>query len=268
MNLISKEDVINYLINKIKIEENEINNIIKIVDELYNLNNKIVIPLSNEETFCFRKRYGILDKGVPQPVEKISKEYNIPYMKLSKILENILVKFRFRIKKLDNYTKITKLSSIELDSRIEEFENMSIMSLPINTKYKNQLMYSYIITVKDLLELGIPEIKKILSNKGFIELAKCIHLLNILFIDELSDEVKKDIIDNSNTDILLNSSIYWISGANKIPTIYYDKININDIRTLIINMNFLPIEKKKLLLNGLKNMNLNVFNTDKLNKKH
>ena len=254
MNRISKEDIFNLIVSKVKPNDNELQFVSKIVEDIYDITKEEIAPLDKEETFMFRKRYGVLDNGIPQTVEFISKEYNIGYTKLRKLLETTFVKFIFRIKKMQNQISIKKMSSIDMNENKEELENLSIASTKLSSSCKNKLMRSFIFTIKDLMVNSTIELKRILNSKEMEELTSYIHSLNIAFLDELSFDSKKEIFANSYGETIYNSSIYWLDNVKNIPTLRLNKLQINNIRTLFLSSNFLSAYEQKNILQEFKDL--------------
>ena len=257
MNIINKGDMIEFLENKIKIDDiNEEKSVLKIVDELYDLSKDNIIPLDDLETFVFRKRYGILDYGVPQTKEYIANEYDIGYTKIRKLLDLAITKLSFRIKKIDKHTKVDKLSSLDINPKFDEYKNILIDHLLINNNIKNKLMMKYIFTLNDLLGYSLTELKNFLEKKEFSNLVTYIHSLNLKFIEELEIEDRKNLIQNSPFSIIENSSIYWIKSVEKISYLKLKENNINDIKSLIINLNLLSKTEQLIVMKELKDIKL------------
>ena len=244
MNRISKVDIIEFLEKKIKIENEEETALIELVEELYDLDREIVIPLDEIETFIFRKRYGILDNGVPQKIDSISTQKKIGYQKTSNMLESVMVKFAFRIKKMGKQMKKEKMSSLDLDDRREFLFNKSITSFSLSTICKNKLMKSFIFTIGDLMEWSLMELGLIFGKKELQELINCIHSLDIRFLDELSKEEKSEIIKNAPESKILSSSPYWIDGIEKIKYEILKTMGIEDIKGLVQNVFSIPKEER------------------------
>lgn len=238
MNRITKEDIYDLIMKKARVNELREENINEVVNDIYNLDIEEVIPLNKTETFIFRRRYGVLSNGVPVPVEYLSKETDLSFSKIRKILELIFFKLHFRIIK-DNSNE-PKMNSLDINENKDEYINTSISSLNINSTIKTKLIKSFIFNLKELMECSIIEIKKILGPKELEELINYLHSLNIKFLDELTREEKKEIFDMSNENTIYNSNIYWIESINNISINYLKKMQINNIKSLIINLNYLP----------------------------
>ena len=239
---ITKEYLLEYLEEKLKIQEDEELSLVKLVEELYDLNKNVVIPLDEQETFLFRKKYGIYDNGISQTREYISKEYNIGYQKYINIFERIYIKLLFRIKRIDKYERIPKINTLFTEDI--ELINKPISTFNIEIKTKNKLMKNFILTFKDLMEYSINELKIILGAKELKELIDYVHLLGFKFIDELSKDEKQTLINMSNKDIVCNSSIYLIDGVEQISFDRLQRNNIVDIKSLVKNVFILPTDKR------------------------
>ena len=265
MNKITKEKMYNLLNEKIKVEEDEKELLINLVNELYDTNKKIVIPLDELETLVFREKYGILNNGIPKSKELICKEYNIGYQKIFFMLEKIFVKFIFRIKKIDKISKIEKINSLNTNN--SEILNTPVSSFPINVTIKNILMKEYIITLKDLMEYSTNELKDFLGPKRIEELINYIHSLNYKFINELSDEEKKIIIENNDKEIISNSSPYLITGLDKYQYNVLKRNNIKDVKSLAQNLFIFPTKDRLEMMYFISKNNLSYLGREEESKK-
>lgn len=265
MNVITKEYIYDLLETKLKVTDDEEIYLVKLIEELYDINNNIVIPLDEEETLVFRKHFGILDNGIPQPKEITCKEYNIGYRKYNAIMEKVLVKLSFRIKKIDKHIKVEKINS--LNTNDEEILNKSISSFPLSTTIKNKLMKSYILTLKDLMELSINELKNILGPKELESLIMYIHSLNYKFLDELNDIEKKEIIDNNKLDIIANSSPYFVDGMDKFSYSHLLSNHIYNMKTLVQNLFMFPTKDRIEIMMFISKNNLSCLGKEEESKK-
>ena len=265
MNLVTKKYVYDLLEKNLHVTDDEKSYLIKIVEDLYDINNNIVIPLDEEETFVFRKHFGILDNGIPQPKEKTCKEYNIGYQKYSRIMQKVLVKLLFRIKKIDKNIKIDKINS--LNTNDEAILNKPISSFPINKVIKNKLTISYILTLKDLMELSTNELRKVLGPKESETIISYVHSLNYKFINELTDLEKKEIIDNYSIDIIANSSPYFVSGLDNYPYFILLRNNVNDVRSLVKNVFMFPTKDRIEIMKFINKNNLSFLGREEESKK-
>ena len=242
MNIITKAKMYELLEEKLNIQLSEVNSLIRLVDDIYNLENNLIVPLDEQETFIFRKHYGVLDNGSLISKEEICKKYNVGYQKYQTIMERIFIKFSFRIRKIDKYEKVDKMDSLKSDN--VELTNLAVSTMNISLKIKNKLMKKMILTLKDLMEYSINELKNILGIKELEELVNYIHSLNINFLDELSSEERKEVFSVSSRDKIINSSLYWIKGIENIPSNQLNRININNIGSLIKNIYILPTKNR------------------------
>ena len=265
MNVITKEYVYDLLETKLKVTDDEEIYLVKLIEELYDINNNIVIPLDEEETLVFRKHFGILDNGIPQSKEMICKEYNIGYQKYPHIINKILAKLVFRIKNIDKQEKIEKINS--LNTNDEEILNKPIFLFPLDKQLKNKLMKSYILRFKDLMELSINELKNILGPKDLDAITSYVHSLNYKFINELSDTEKKEIFDNNELDIIGNSSPYFVDGVDKYTYNYLLMNNINDVRSLVKNVFTFPTKDRIEMMIFISKNNLSGLGREEESKK-
>ena len=264
-NIITREMLYDLLEDKLKVEIYEEQELVKIIEELYDLTKKSIIPLTEEETFVFRKRYGILDNDISNSKEFICKEYNLGYRKYSIIMERIFVKLLFRVKKMSNYTKKERINSLNIKD--EEILNTLISSFPINTTCKNKLMKAFIFTLQDLMEYSTYELKEILGSKEYNSLITYIHSLNYKFLNELSDEEKKAIIDNNDIEIVGNSNPYFISRLDKYPVYALKKHKIDDIKSLVKNVFKFPTKDRIEMMKFISENNLSCLGKEEESKK-
>lgn len=254
MNVITREYIYDLLENKLKITDDEEIYLVMLIEELYNTKNSIVAPLDEEETFVFRKRFGILDNGIPQSKEVICKEYNIGYKKYPSIMEKILYKFMFRIKNYSKRIKKEKINSLNtLDKDILE---KPISSFPLGNNINSKLMKSYIFTLKDLMEYSEKELKSILSPVEIDLLISYIHSLNIKFLNELDESEKKAIVENYDLEVIGNSSPYFIDKVDKYSYDSLTRNGINDVKSLIENVFIFPTRDRIEIMTFISKNNL------------
>ena len=244
MNKISKKDLKDLLMKKFNEKDEVIVN--KIVDELFDLNKKEVFPLDEIETFLFRKRYGVYD-GVLFSKEQLVKDLNIGYAKFQKVLDTAFTKLGFRINKIERRSKKEKMSSFEISKQ----EDILVTNLNITKSLQHILMRNNVFTLKEILELGQMELKKILIPKLFDVLVNYIHILDLKFIDELSLNEKKEIIKDKNIDVIYNSSIYWAS-------VKINRTNSHDIRDLINKINLFPANERDDIKRNLEELGIKI----------
>lgn len=113
-----------------------------------------------------------------------------------------------------------------------------------NNEFKNKKLNNEIIkllpqntnTINDLLTYSIQDLNLILNKNIINNLITLIHSNNLKFIDELSENERKEIIQKSNIYQIMNSSISWINMSN---TSYrnFTAININNLEKLIAAIN-------------------------------
>ena len=69
MNKIERQDLVQLILKKYNVIGDDYKIVEKVVDELYDIQRESILPLTKEETFIFRKRYGVLDQGIPYSKE-------------------------------------------------------------------------------------------------------------------------------------------------------------------------------------------------------
>ena len=91
-------------------------NIDILLDDFLNVNKKTISVLNQKETYILRKKYGVLDDGKVQTLDKIGKEFKITNERIRQILMNITKKLRKEIDKpndiLNNYKESNSISNL------------------------------------------------------------------------------------------------------------------------------------------------------------
>ena len=254
MKKIEKKDIVDLLSKKANINFSEEKILNEIVDELYDEKIQAVFPLDYIETYVFRKRYGIINQGIIEPVESICEETNLSFSKINKLLNSVIVKLLFRIKKIGNYERKKKISSFDLAN--ESLPNFYISTLPLSVSCKNKLLRSYFFTIHDILECSLKELKLILGKKELQELISYIPSLKLRFLDELSIDEKKEIILNSSISYIPLSSPYWITGIEHLSSSILNDYGIEDIKSLVSNVFRLPKKDQLEVLKSIVELNL------------
>jgi len=258
MNKISKSDLEELFIKKFNLTNKESASLENLVNELYDQNKKTVLPLTELETFVFRKRYGITNNGIPIPKEAISKDYNIGYQKVQKLLNSSLTKFLYRINILDRRVKEKRFSTFYLkrnEDSIIDYTNLNQDTIKLLKKEN-------ILTLSDLLELGRIEIKDIVGEKRALDIISYIHSLGYRFIDELTINEKKNIISKYSKEVIDNTSIYFLDSVKKIDYDTLKNINAKTIKDFIIKKELLPKKSKMLVAKEIIDMGYEIPRTD------
>ncbi|MBQ9071699.1 MAG: hypothetical protein IJY25_00885 [Bacilli bacterium] len=216
-----------------KIEDEEIRkiaeeNLLVFVNGLYEISTSVVKPLSKNETFLFRKKYGIFDKGVYQPLYNVegSPVHNSD-IKITMKIANTEIKKYIKIKKIE----IEQLSVFDVytDKIYLADKQLGELDLCSQTDFE-KLRKKGIFTLKDLLQYDRKTIEVIiLSKTPFI---KNIYNLGLKFISEITPEEKEQAIKRNSIDKILNSDISWLGLSREIE--YYLKKTqcINKIRDI------------------------------------
>ena len=252
MNKISKIDLKDLLIKKFN-EKDEVL-VGKVVDEIYDLDIKEVFPLDDIETFVFRKRYGVYDDGLPISKENLEKQLNIGYIKIQKILERSFSKLGFRINKIEKRKKEEKMGSFPSSKN----KDILVTNLNISNGLKNTLMKLGVFTLKELLEISNIEYKRVVSDKLYIELVDYIHLLDLKFLDELDEETKRKIFDNSSQEVIYNSTVHWLDAFKEVP----NRSNSKNIKDLINKINMYSNREKDIILKEINNRGIGFKSLD------
>lgn len=121
---------------------------------------------------------------------------------------------------------------------------MTSADITNNNKFKNKKLNNEIIkllpkntnTINDLLTYSIQDLNLILNKNIINNLITLIHSNNLKFIDELSENERKEIIQKSNIYQIMNSSISWINMSNTSHR-NFTAMNINNLEKLIAAIN-------------------------------
>ncbi len=264
MNKIEKKDIFDLFVKTYNIKESDYYIITKVVDELYDLSKENVVPLTDLETFVFRKRYGIDNNGGPIKKQLLARKYQIDDNLVNKLMGVIISKLAFRINIIEKTEKIDKMSSIDTNDK-KNLQEISVYSFQVSDFIKSKLVRNLIFSLKDLMQLSKRELKNVFNGKNYNELINYINSLGIKFIDDLSINEKKEIISISSSEKINNSSVFFIDGLNNLSNKFFKDYDINDIRSLIININQLPDINRISVSNSIINLGLNDLYT--VNKK-
>ena len=245
--MIDREGLRELLINKYNISKMDYPIIDKIVEEIYDVNQKTVIPFTELETYVFRKKYGIYSSNIMIPENKIAMELNLTDNKISSIIGTCLTKMSFRINKIEKRVKIPKMSSFDIKASRDIFvSNFGLDNFIINSLLKRE-----IYTLRELLEYSKIELSKIISKKALEEIILYVHNLGYLFIEELSIDEEKNIISKSDLERVNNSSIYFVNSVKNIDARKINKLNIKNIKDLYERINLFSREEKQLILRDI-----------------
>lgn len=237
MKKITKEELIDKIINSVSSNDKANKEIKKMINQFYDLSLNQVKPFNEKETFIFRKRNGILDNGICQTISQVSEITNVTLGRIQQYEEIMRHKMDYYINYIINYPY--DLNVITLKTIIEEL-NFS------NNTY-NTLKNNNINTLEDLTNLTLIKLKKIprLGILGYNEVVDKINSLGFNFT------VEKEINQNSPIE-RLNLSTRTCNGLkrNGINTIYdlynspLDKLkwigitSINEIKIKLKDFNF------------------------------
>lgn len=247
MEKIFKSSIKRLLIEKYNIPKSDYDIVDKVVEEIFDLNKKIVIPLTEMETVIFRKRYGIYTNGEIVHYEFISKEFNLNENKIEKIVNTCFAKLSFRIKKMEKRIAIPKMSSFDIKGGTD----LAISELNLGKTTINNLLNAEIYTLRELLEFSKIELKYILPKKSLNEVVEYVHSLGYLFVDELAIWDQKKIIKNSSIEQVDNSSIYFVNCLKNIDLNTIRIYNVSNIEKLNSAINFFPREVKHRILQDM-----------------
>ncbi len=175
-----------------ELKKEYLNNLYTIIDNLYDCSKDMVESLSKEETYIFRKKYGILDLGICQTYADLSNELGVPERKVYSIVN-------IACRKIRNYSvSNVKLPCTENNSSIIKEDISPILLITIDkidlsNRVFNCLQRARIFTLGDLVKLSIKDLDKIpnLGLKSKSEIVKRVHECGLKFA--LEDESKRKI---------------------------------------------------------------------------
>ena len=262
--IVTKEEVLKYLKFEF-LEKNNIKNknydeaISFLVNDLYNLNKSIVMPLNEEQTLMIRQYFGILNNGVRLASTKLAEIYNLSTQRILKKIDRIMLLLYRRILIVNDKNK---LSSVAIN---EKYCNRTIDEFNFSYYIKGILIKNNIYTIGELLMFSRYELAKMtLSNKSIKEIEFVIHNLNLKFIDELKTLEKRNIILKNNVDTILNSSMYWFFYKNNADILkrFFICYNLSNLQSFqnVLNQIYLEPNLKNAIKKSLEVMGLNFIN--------
>lgn len=206
----------------------------KLVDDLYNTSQSVVYPLTEKNTYIFRKVNGILDNGVCQTQRSVAEELGFAHARIGQILERIMVELHYhRVRRIDSKALSTiKMSSANL-SQNEKTNNIEIGTLNLKGYIIKKLRSLNVVTLQDLLALSIQDLKIKFGNITGENIVNVVHSYGLKFIEELSLEEKRQIISNSSIDMVMNSSISWIDMSELSHKKLYENLSDCVLKSVI-----------------------------------
>lgn len=182
----------------------------KLLDDFFNLNNKTVSNLTENETFVLRKKYGLLDDGKALTTKEIASELNVTFSCISQTLLKGYCKLKKSIMKAKqivvakDYLEKNQISAL-LDTDIS-----LLISDNVYTKLSKRCGRSY-FKFRYLVKLSSYELLS-MSNFGLASVEKLRDLLrqyNLSFANDIAIpenhrinqyDVKKILIDKFEVD--------------------------------------------------------------------
>ncbi len=262
---VNEEEVLKYLKAELMPQNhNEIfnNEIIKIAQELYDINNVIVNPLTIEQTKVLREYLGIYSDGVRETTPKLALIHNLSRTRISAILNKSILLLKRRVLLSINTISNNKMSTIKDDNILYKYQNKSVNELNITPMINYFLKRNNIYSINDLLMYGEFELVDMGLGYKSLELIKELLLKedNLKLINSLNINEKREIIHKYDKKTILNSSFEWFKSQNsnllkKICTIYKIK-TLEDFQTLV-NSIYINNELKEEIENKLLELDLN-----------
>ncbi len=203
-------------------------NINILLDDFFNINKETISVLSQKETYILRKKYGVLDDGKVQTLDKIGKEFKITNERIRQILMNITKKLRKEIDKpndiLNDYKESNSISNL-LDLKLIYIFDYDIVK-KLYQEFNDEM------TLRELVHKSSLQVKNVkeLEQNEFEQIEIKLSKLNLSFNDCIS--ICKNRI--SMTDIAKDLT-YKLEADES----YY--VYINDIVREMCNLNLRQI---------------------------
>ena len=244
MKKIGKDDLKNLLIDGLKTNNPNYDSLNLLIDNLYTLNNELVYPLNKIETFVIRKRFGILDNGKVMKKVEIANNLNTTHKNASHILDKSIIKI-IRYIEYDNILNTNdKMTSLDNLENKDEIKNILLLSLDLDTKLINRLAKNNIKTLNDVLGFSLNEINEMFGPIVAENLNIVITRMGLYFLDRLPITSKMEIINNTDLNVIYNSSIYWLFDININKSIF-NNIDAKNIKEFLEGIDTLPLEIKR-----------------------
>ena len=262
---VTKEEILNYLNDELMPQtDNDVfkNEIIKIMQELYDINNLTINPLTIDQTKILREYLGIYSNGERTTTPKLATIYNLSRVRISAIINKSLLLLKRRVLLSINSISNNKMSTIKDDDKLHKYQNKSVNELNITPMINYFLKRNNIYSINDLLMYG--EFELIDMGLGYKSLELVKELLikedNLKLINSLNINEKREIINKYDIKTILNSSFEWFKSQNisllkKICTVYKIK-TLEDFQTLV-NSIYINNELREELKNKLLELDLN-----------
>lgn len=168
--------------NKKYIENKQ--NIDILLNDYFNINKETISILDKKETYILRKKYGVLDDGKVQTLDKIAKEFNVTNERIRQRLTDIIIKLSEEFNKpndiLNDYVESNSISNL-LDLKL-------IYIFDYNIVKKLYQEFNDEMTLRELVHksrLRVKNVKELDQNEfEQIEIKLC--KLNLSFKDCIS----------------------------------------------------------------------------------
>lgn len=251
MNNLTKEDTKRFIIESLNNNDYDENNLNSFMNDLYNISNEEIYPLSQNETFILRKRLGVLDSGKVIKKIEIAKILNVTPTTVDNILKKALIKVIKYLELNKTNVKKSKMTSLDNLENKDDFKDILLLSLNFDTTLINRLAKKNINTINDLLGYSITEIEKMFGPIVAYKLSDKMAEMGLSFLDRLSPTEKLDIVSKSSIETINNSSIYWLFDVQNTSKSLINYIRTDNIKEYLEILETLPMESKRKILNSI-----------------
>ena len=168
--------------NKKYIENKQ--NIDILLNDYFNINKETIIILDKKETYILRKKYGVLDDGKVQTLDKIAKEFNVTNERIRQKLTDIIIKLSEEFNKpndiLNDYVESNSISNL-LDLKL-------IYIFDYNIVKKLYQEFNDEMTLRELVHKSRLQVKNVkeLDQNEFEQIEIKLSKLNLSFKDCIS----------------------------------------------------------------------------------
>ena len=168
--------------NKKYIENKQ--NIDILLNDYFNINKETISILDKKETYILRKKYGVLDDGKVQTLDKIAKEFNVTNERIRQKLTDIIIKLSEEFNKpndiLNDYVESNSISNL-LDLKL-------IYIFDYNIVKKLYQEFNDEMTLRELVHKSRLQVKNVkeLDQNEFEQIEIKLSKLNLSFKDCIS----------------------------------------------------------------------------------
>ena len=187
----------------------------KLAEDLFSTKEKVGV-LTPKRTEVLRKMFGVYDAGIWQDAKSIARSFGITYQSACQMVLTLGEDIRFMVYTIPSRKKrpLTKMSSIFSKEDQEKARDMTIWDIGLNTRTIQALRREDVITLLDLSCYGIGDFR--LGEVGRYKILSEFHQLGFSFMEELSLEERRNIIESSFKEVVDQSSVCWFMNQEDI----------------------------------------------------